>query len=49
VVVDAGALRWLAADLNQHPDVEVVCWVDSVAGVELMTAALTAAGARRTF
>jgi D-serine deaminase-like pyridoxal phosphate-dependent protein len=46
-VVDAGALRWLAAELDEHPDLEVVCWVDSVAGVELMTAALSAAAARR--
>ena len=35
------------AELDAHPDFSMVCWVDSVRGVELMTAALTAAGAGR--
>ncbi len=43
-LVDEAGLRWLAAELDAHPDFSIVCWVDSVRGVELMTAALTAAG-----
>jgi D-serine deaminase-like pyridoxal phosphate-dependent protein len=39
-LVDAAGLRWLAAELDAHPDFSLVCWVDSVRGVELMTAAL---------
>jgi D-serine deaminase-like pyridoxal phosphate-dependent protein len=44
-LVDAAGLRWLAAELDANPDFSMVCWVDSVRGVELMTAAL--AGAHR--
>ena len=39
------ALRWLAAELDAHSDFTLVCWVDSVRGVELMTSTLTEAGA----
>ena len=46
-LVDAAGLAWLAAELDSDPDFRLVCWVDSVRGVQLMTAALTAAGARR--
>jgi D-serine deaminase-like pyridoxal phosphate-dependent protein len=46
-LVDEAGLRWLAAELDADPDFSLVCWVDSVRGVELMTAALAAAGARR--
>ena len=46
-LVDGAGLRWLATELDAHPDFSMVCWVDSVRGVELMTAALTAAGAER--
>ncbi|MFJ9812037.1 alanine racemase [Streptomyces sp. NPDC101158] len=46
-VVDAVALRWLAAELDADPDFRFVCYVDSVRGVELMDEALTGAGARR--
>ncbi|GAA3755228.1 alanine racemase [Streptomyces tremellae] len=46
-VVDASALRWLAAELDADPDFRFVCYVDSVRGVELMDEALRAAGARR--
>jgi D-serine deaminase-like pyridoxal phosphate-dependent protein len=46
-LVDEAGLRWLAAELDAYPDFSIVCWVDSVRGVELMTAALAAAGARR--
>ena len=37
-LVDPAGLRWLAGELDRDPDFEFSCWVDSVAGVELMTA-----------
>lgn len=46
-LVDRAGLAWLAAELDGDADFRVICWVDSVRGVELMTAALEAAGARR--
>ncbi len=46
-VVDASALRWLAAELAADPDFRLVTYVDSVRGVELMDTALLAAGATR--
>ena len=46
-LIDEAGLRWLATELDPHPDFRLVCWVDSVRGIELMTAALTAAGAVR--
>ncbi|MCQ4214425.1 alanine racemase [Streptomyces longispororuber] len=46
-LVDAAALRRLAAELAGDPSFRFVCYVDSVRGVELMEAALTAAGASR--
>ncbi|MDG5484438.1 alanine racemase [Mycolicibacterium gadium] len=46
-LVDAAALRWLAAELDADADFGLWCWVDSVRGVELMTSALTTAGAVR--
>ncbi|WP_091451619.1 amino acid deaminase [Actinokineospora iranica] len=46
-LVDPAGLAWLAGELDDDPDFEFSCWADSVRGVELMTAALTAAGARR--
>ncbi|MFF8936923.1 amino acid deaminase [Streptomyces paradoxus] len=39
-LVDAAALRWIAAELDADPDFELICYVDSVRGVELMDAAL---------
>jgi len=39
-LVDAAALRWVAAEASTDPDFRLVCWVDSVAGVEQMTAHL---------
>jgi D-serine deaminase-like pyridoxal phosphate-dependent protein len=39
-VVDPAALRWIAAELAADPDFRLVCYVDSVRGVELMDAAL---------
>ncbi|MER5429803.1 amino acid deaminase [Streptomyces sp. NPDC002588] len=44
-VVDPAALRWIAAQLAADPEFRLVCYVDSVRGVELMDAAL--AGAAR--
>ncbi|MCX5392885.1 alanine racemase [Streptomyces sp. NBC_00094] len=46
-LVDAVALRWLAAELDADPEFRFVCYVDSVRGVELMDEALRAAGAAR--
>ncbi|MFE0520253.1 amino acid deaminase [Streptomyces sp. NPDC058954] len=44
-LVDPAALRWISAELDADPGFRLVCYVDSVRGVELMDAAL--AGARR--
>lgn len=44
-LVDDVGLRWLSGELDRDPGMGFVCWVDSVRGVELMTAAL--AGAQR--
>ncbi|MFF9484452.1 amino acid deaminase [Streptomyces sp. NPDC014676] len=46
-LVDAAALKWIAAELDADPGFRFVCYVDSVRGVELMDAALTASGASR--
>ncbi|MGA4964226.1 amino acid deaminase [Streptomyces pseudogriseolus] len=46
-LVDAAALRWVAAEQDADPAFRFVCYVDSVRGVELMDAALTASGAYR--
>ncbi|MFC7305227.1 amino acid deaminase [Streptomyces monticola] len=46
-LVDAAALRWLAAELTADPEFRFVCYVDSERGVELMDAALREAGATR--
>ncbi|MGW1253902.1 amino acid deaminase [Streptomyces sp. NPDC002513] len=42
-LVDAAALRWIAAELAADPEFRFVCYVDSVRGVELMDAALRGA------
>ncbi|GAB2724381.1 amino acid deaminase [Streptomyces bullii] len=42
-VVDPAALRWIAAQLDADPDFRLVCYVDSVRGVQLMDAALRTA------
>ncbi|MET1072780.1 MAG: amino acid deaminase [Umezawaea sp.] len=39
-LVDPAALRWLADELAADPAFEFTCWVDSVAGVAVMTEAL---------
>ncbi len=46
-LVDSAGLHWLAAELDSDPDFDLVCWVDSVRGVEIMGAELAAAGAHR--
>ncbi|MCX4764666.1 amino acid deaminase [Streptomyces sp. NBC_01275] len=43
-LVDPAALRWIAAQLTADPDFRLVCYVDSVRGVELMDAALRGSG-----
>lgn len=43
-LVDPAGLRWLAGALERDPRSTFVCYVDSVPGVDLMTAALTRAG-----
>lgn len=35
-LVDAAGLRWVAAELDADPGFQLVCWVDSTAGVALM-------------
>ncbi|MET9407327.1 amino acid deaminase [Streptomyces sp. NPDC002935] len=45
-LVDAAALRWIAAELAADPDFRFVCYVDSVRGVELMDAALRGSARR---
>ncbi|MEU2711149.1 amino acid deaminase [Streptomyces sp. NPDC007205] len=46
-LVDAPALRWIAAELAADPGFRFVCYVDSVRGVELMDTALRGHGATR--
>jgi D-serine deaminase-like pyridoxal phosphate-dependent protein len=46
-LVDPAGLRWLAGELDRDPDFQFCCWVDSVAGVELMTQALRAVSPSR--
>ncbi|MDX5563220.1 amino acid deaminase [Streptomyces sp. ID05-04B] len=42
-VVDPAALRWMSAELDADPGFRLVCYVDSVRGVQLMDAALRGA------
>jgi len=46
-LVDRAGLRWLARELDADPEFTCVCWVDSVRGVQIMSAELAAAGAHR--
>ncbi|MFF8842672.1 amino acid deaminase [Streptomyces sp. NPDC015127] len=39
-VVDAAALRWIGQELDADPGFRLICYVDSVRGVELMDQAL---------
>ena len=43
-LVDPPGLRWLAGELQRDPGFEFFCYVDSVPGVDLMTAMLDEAG-----
>ncbi|MEU0668101.1 alanine racemase [Streptomyces lavendulocolor] len=43
-LVDAAALRWVAAEQDRDPDFRFLCYVDSVRGVELMDQALRGSG-----
>ncbi|MDL9978519.1 amino acid deaminase [Microbacterium candidum] len=45
-VVDPVALRWIAAELAEHEDVDILCWADGVDVVRAMTAALGGADGR---
>lgn len=46
-LVDAAALRWLAAELDADAGFRLVCYVDSVRGVRLMDEVLREAGGSR--
>ena len=46
-VVDPAAVVWMADELDAHPTAELLCLIDSVAGVELMEAALAGRPAGR--
>jgi D-serine dehydratase len=46
-LVEPGVIRWLANELASDPSFELVCLVDSVAGVELLDRELSAAAATR--
>jgi D-serine deaminase-like pyridoxal phosphate-dependent protein len=46
-LVDDAGLRWLAAELEADPDFHLVCWVDSVTGVEAMSRVLADADGAR--
>ena len=37
-VVDPVGAAWVASELDAHPQLELACWVDSVAAVEALTA-----------
>jgi D-serine deaminase-like pyridoxal phosphate-dependent protein len=46
-LTDAAFVGWLAADVDADSDFDFFCYVDSVAGVQLLAAAMTAAGGLR--
>lgn len=46
-IIDVQSLRWIAHELNTHWEFELSCLVDSLDGVQLMQAALSAADLRR--
>jgi D-serine deaminase-like pyridoxal phosphate-dependent protein len=46
-LVDRLAIRWIAMELERDPGWEFVCYVDSLAGVNLLTDELQAVGSRR--
>lgn len=46
-LIDADSLRWVGAELGREPRFRLLCFADSVPGVELMQAALADADAPR--
>jgi D-serine dehydratase len=46
-LVDDLSLRWAAAELDADPEFELLCYVDSAAGVEAIDAAFSAVGGQR--
>ena len=46
-LVERQAIAWAAAELNADPSFDLLCLVDSIAGVELLADGLREAGARR--
>lgn len=46
-VIDVQSLRWVAHELSSDPELELLCLVDSLEGVQIMEAALSAADLRR--
>ena len=46
-LVDADFIRWLAAERAADPDFEFFCYVDSVAGVDILGQALSAGDSYR--
>src|SRR4051794_1674301 len=42
-LVDAAGLRWVTSQCDADPEFRLVCWVDSVAGVQQMASALQGA------
>ncbi len=47
VLVDAGAIRWIAGELEADADFEFLCYVDSIRGVQIMEQALPLGGVAR--
>ena len=47
VLVDPGAIRWIAGELEADPDFDFLCYVDSIRGVQMMEEALLSGGLRR--
>ena len=39
-LVDPAGVRWVSDELSAHPEVQIICLIDSVAGVEAMERAL---------
>lgn len=45
-IVDPREIAWIGDELDRDPDFGLACWVDSVAGVELLQRSLTGHGTR---
>jgi D-serine deaminase-like pyridoxal phosphate-dependent protein len=46
-LVDAAGLHWVAAECDADPGFTLMCWVDSLRGIEVMTSTLADTGAMR--